>query len=296
MLGVKDMIIDGNAIAKKIQQEIKSQISAHTGRPPCLAMILVGEHPPSLIYVNRKIQACAAIGCLSIRLQLPADISEKELITEIKKLNTNTTVDGILLQLPLPAHLNPLNIIQCISPDKDVDGLHPINVGKLLIGDPQGFVPCTPLGIKVMLERSSINVSGKHVVMVGRSNLVGKPIAALLMQHAEGANATVTVIHSKTQNPKEVCRLADILIVAIGKPRYLTADMVKEGAVIIDVGINKIEKSDNPQGYQIVGDVDFDAVKDKCSAISPVPGGVGPMTIAMLMSNTWKSFCARMKV
>lgn len=281
------MIIDGISIAKQIQDEIQAKIGKITGRPPCLAMILVGEHPPSLIYVNRKVKACASIGCLSERIQLPADIAEEELLKEIDTLNRDSSVDGILLQLPLPSHLNSIKIIQQISPNKDVDGLHPINAGKLLIGDTKGFVPCTPLGIKMLLERSSIEVKGKHVVVVGRSNLVGKPVAALLMQQAPGANATVTVIHSQTRNPKDICLLADILIVAIGKPHYITADMVKKGAVVIDVGINKSDS-------KIVGDVDFDNVKDKCSAITPVPGGVGPMTIAMLMSNTWKSYCLKM--
>lgn len=287
------MIIDGKAIASQIQKEIQNEIALITGRKPCLAVILVGSHPPSQIYVSRKTQACAAVGMLSIKRNLPADISESDLLKEIDILNSDPTVDGILVQLPLSAHINPVTVIKNISPDKDVDGLHPMNAGKLLIGDPHGFVPCTPLGIKTLLERSSIEVEGKHVVVLGRSNLVGKPAATLLMQNAPGANATVTLVHSLTPNISEICRMADILIVAIGQPKFITANMVKEGVVIVDVGINKID-ADTPQGYQIVGDVDFDSVLSKCSFITPVPGGVGPMTIAMLLSNTLKSYKNKM--
>lgn len=282
------MIINGTAIAQQIQEELKQSIRKVQGRPPCLAMVVVGDHPPSQVYVNRKKKACEEIGMRSIRLALPAGIQERDLIKEITRLNEDPTVDGILVQLPLPPAINPVTIISYLSPEKDVDGLHPVNAGKLLIGDRTGFVPCTPLGIKVLLERSSIDPSGKHVVVMGRSNLVGKPIAALLLQNAPGANATVTVVHSYTQSPKEICQHADILVVAMGKPHHVTADMIKEGAVIIDVGINKV-------GDRIVGDVDFDHVKDKCAAITPVPGGVGPMTIAMLLSNTWKSYTQKQR-
>lgn len=286
------MIIDGTAIASDIQQEIHDKVKNLT-RKPCLAVILVGENLPSQIYVKRKIEACSKIGFRSILRRFPDTISEKELLDQLEILNHDDSVDGILVQLPLPQQINPLVIIHQINPEKDVDGFHPINVGKLLIGDDRGFVPCTPLGIKALLQRSSIEISGKHVVIIGRSNLVGKPVAALLMQNAEGANATVTIAHSHSKNIKELCKQADILIVAIGKPKYVTADMIKKDAVIIDVGINKISNPNVPQGYQIVGDVDFDSVKDKCSAITPVPGGVGPMTIAMLLSNTWKSYQLR---
>lgn len=286
------MIIDGTAIASDIQQEIHDKVKNLT-RKPCLAVILVGENLPSQIYVKRKIEACSKIGFRSILRRFPDTISEKELLDQLEILNHDDSVDGILVQLPLPQQINPLVIIHQINPEKDVDGFHPINVGKLLIGDDRGFVPCTPLGIKALLQRSSIEISGKHVVVIGRSNLVGKPVAALLMQNAEGANATVTIAHSHSKNIKELCKQADILIVAIGKPKYVTADMIKKDAVIIDVGINKISNPNVPQGYQIVGDVDFDSVKDKCSAITPVPGGVGPMTIAMLLSNTWKSYQLR---
>lgn len=284
------MLIDGKAIADQIQQEIKQRVNQLKENKPCLAVIILGAHPPSQIYVNRKIKACAETGIESIRIALPSEITEEKLINEIEELNRNARVNGILIQLPLPPHINPIPILRHISPEKDVDGLHPINVGKMLIGEKDAFFPCTPYGIKVLLERSNINVSGKHVLIIGRSNLVGKPMAAILMQNTEGANATVTVAHSKTSNLKELCLTADIIIAAIGQPKFVTADMVKEGAVVIDVGINKIPASSQKNGYKIVGDVDFENVQHKCSAITPVPGGVGPMTIAMLLNNTLKSF------
>ena len=215
------------------------------------------------------------------------------MIEEIEKLNLDNTVDGILLQLPLPAHINPIKVIRHIAPHKDVDGLHPANIGKLLIGDKDTFAPCTPQGIKVMLERSGVEVAGKHALIIGRSNLVGKPMAAILMQSAPGGNATVTVAHSRTANLKALSLMADIIIAAIGQPLFVTADMIKDGAVVIDVGINKIEDKTRTAGYRIVGDVDFDNVKGKCSFISPVPGGVGPMTIAMLLSNTLHAYSSK---
>lgn len=284
------MIIDGKAIASQIQREIKQEIERIQGRRPCLAVILVGTHPPSQIYVKRKTHACESVGITSIKRNFPEDFPEADLISELDQLNQDPSIDGILVQLPLPRHINPLKILHRISPDKDVDGLHPINAGKLLIGEQDGFVPCTPLGVKTLLERSEIDVSGKHVMILGRSNLVGKPMAALMMQNAAGANATVTVIHSKSKEIKSLTRLADILIVAMGKPKFITSDMVKEGVVIVDVGINKVDSSTDPNGYQIVGDVDFEHLQSKCSFITPVPGGIGPMTIAMLLSNTLKSF------
>jgi methylenetetrahydrofolate dehydrogenase (NADP+)/methenyltetrahydrofolate cyclohydrolase len=280
------MIIDGKAIANQIQEEIKQKISLLKGRKPCLAVILVGDNPASQIYVNRKAKACESIGILSIQRKFPADFTQEKLIEEVQALSADRAVDGILIQLPLPPHIKSQIVLNHLSPQKDVDGLHPVNVGKLLIGDPTGFAPCTPYGIKVLLERSGIDVSGRHVVILGRSNLVGKPMAALLMQNAPGANATVTIAHSRSKNLKELCKKADIIIAAIGQPKFVTADMVKEGAVVIDVGINKVADS-------IFGDVDFEQVKDKCAFITPVPGGVGPMTIAMLLCNTWTSFQAR---
>lgn len=290
------MLINGKIIADQIQQEIKEILNEWKGSKPCLAVIIVGDHSPSLIYVNRKIKACAQTGIESIRISLPFDISQKSLIEEIEKLNENSKVNGILIQLPLPPHIDPLTVIQHLCPEKDVDGLHPMNVGKMLIGEKETFLPCTPYGIKVLLERSHIEVSGKHVVIVGRSNLVGKPMAAILMQNTQGANATVTVAHSRTAHLKELCLSADILIAAIGRPKFINAEMIKTGAVVIDVGINKILDSTQKTGFTIIGDVDFENVKDKCAFITPVPGGVGPMTIAMLLSNTLKSFlrsCAK---
>ena len=287
------MLIDGKIIAMQVQQEIKQGLANITGRKPCLAVILVGDHPASEIYVDRKAKACAEVGILSLKKQLPKSTTEAALISEIEALNADNSVDGILVQLPLPEQINPINIIHRISPAKDVDGLHPENVGKMLIGEQSGFIPCTPLGIKVLLERCNIEVAGKHVVILGRSNLVGKPTAAILMQNTLGGNATVTVAHSRTANLAALCRMADILIAAIGQPRFVTAEMVKDGAVVVDVGINKIEDKSRSVGYQIVGDVDFETVKDKCAYITPVPGGIGPMTIAMLLSNTLKSYLNR---
>lgn len=287
------MIIDGKAIANVIQQEIKNKVDQLTGRKPCLAVILVGDDPASQIYVGRKIQACQAVGILSLQRKYPANLPQEDLIAEVQRLNSDPTVDGILIQLPLPPHLHAPSILRQLAPDKDVDGLHPINAGKLLIGDTDGFAPCTPLGIKVLLEKSGIDATGSHAVILGRSNLVGKPLAALLMQNAPGANATVTIAHSRSKNIKEICQQADILIAAIGRPKFVTRDMIKAGACIIDVGINKIADPSASKGYAIVGDVDFEQVKDKCNKISPVPGGVGPMTIAMLCSNTLKSYQQR---
>jgi methylenetetrahydrofolate dehydrogenase (NADP+) / methenyltetrahydrofolate cyclohydrolase len=288
------MIIDGKKIADEIQEEIKSALlSSKYSRKPCLGVILVGENPASQIYIKHKTEACEKVGIISLKRELPSSTSEKELLDEIEKMNTNEAIDGILVQLPLPDHVNPNSAIHAIDPEKDVDGFHPINMGKLLIGDKEGFVPCTPLGIKVLLERSGVEVSGKHVVVLGRSNIVGKPVAALLMQRMPGGNATVSVVHSQSNNLKELCREADVLIAAIGQPLFVKADMVKDGVVIIDVGINKISNPERKSGYQIVGDVDFNQVKDKCALITPVPGGVGPMTIAMLLSNTFRSFQKR---
>lgn len=287
------MIIDGKKIAKQIQDEIKSALTQMIGRKPCLAVILVGEHPASRLYIARKTQACMEVGIHSLKIELPASTSEKELLTQINQLNQNPLIDGILVQLPLPSHINPSLIIEAILPEKDIDGFHPINVGKMLIGETGGFLPCTPLGIRVLLERSHIKVAGRHALIVGRSNIVGKPMAAILMQNNPEGNATVTVAHSKTPDMGSLTRLADIIIVAIGQPLFLKADMIKEEAVVIDVGINKIEDPSRSSGYRLVGDVDFENIKDKCSYITPVPGGVGPMTIAMLLSNTLKSYQSR---
>lgn len=284
------MIIDGKKIAEEIQDEIKHTVDGIPGRKPCLAVILVGKHPPSEIYVSRKTKACEAVGIRSIRKEFPTSLTEKELLHEIEKLNSDPNVDGILVQLPLPHHISPAKVTETISPNKDVDGFHPLNVGKLLIGEKTGFFPCTPLGVITLLNRYNIPVSGKHALVIGRSNIVGKPMAAMLMQSSHGGNATVTIAHRFTENLKALCLLADIIVVAVGQPNLITADMVKKGVTIIDVGINKIDNKSKATGYQIVGDVDFENVKSKCSFITPVPGGVGPMTIAMLLSNTLRSY------
>jgi methylenetetrahydrofolate dehydrogenase (NADP+)/methenyltetrahydrofolate cyclohydrolase len=239
-----------------------------------------------VIYVNNKIKACKEVGITTLKIDLPETLSENELLQNIGALNRRKDVDGILVQLPLPAHINVNHVTLAIDPAKDVDGLHPINMGKLFLGQEDGFTPCTPLGIKTLFERYNIDVTGKNVVMLGRSNIVGKPMAALLIQR----NATVTIAHSYTKNIKAICQQADIIVVAIGKSKFLTADMVKEGAVVIDVGISRIEDETKAKGYHLGGDVDFPALEKKCSHITPVPGGVGPMTIAMLLKNTLKAY------
>ena len=288
------MIIDGKKIAQQIQDEIKRELLTIPGRKPCLAVILVGEHPASRVYIERKTQACNEVGIQSLKYELPASISEEELLNQIAELNQNPNVDGILVQLPLPPQINPSHITEAIIPEKDIDGFHPTNVGKMLIGDTDGFLPCTPLGVRLLLERSHIEVTGRHVLIIGRSNIVGKPLAAMLLQNNPEGNATITVVHSKTKNIESLTRLADIIIVAIGQPLFLKAPMIQEGAVVIDVGINRIEDPSRPSGYRLVGDADFENLKYKCSYITPVPGGVGPMTIAMLLSNTLKSYRKRL--
>lgn len=287
------MIIDGKAIANSIQKSLGEYISSLTGRKPALSVVLVGKNPASEIYVNNKAKACEAIGIQSIRKVFDEGVSEKTLLDYVTMQNNDPSIDGILVQLPLPRHIDPYKITLAISPEKDVDGFHPINLGNLLIGKTDGFVPCTPLGIRVMLEKSGIEIRGKHVIIIGRSTIVGKPMAALLTQKGPHGDATVTVAHSFTKNLKEICLQGDILIACGGKPKLITADMVKEGAVIVDVGINRVEDASFPKGYKIVGDVDFDNVYAKCSHITPVPGGVGPMTIAMLLGNTVESFIRR---
>lgn len=284
------MLIDGKLIASQIQDQLKQAIAKIIGRKPCLAVIQIGNHPASSIYVSRKITACTQVGIISIKKHFPESISSDELRHEIETLNIDPAVDGILIQLPLPSHISPVAVTQWVSPEKDVDGFHPLNMGKLLIGDLSGFVPCTPLGIKHLILSTGESVPGKHAVVIGRSNIVGKPIAALLMQNDPQLNATVTLTHSLTKNLKDICLTADILIAAIGKPKFITEDMVKEGAIVIDVGINRLDDTEAKNGYRLVGDVDFNEVQHKAKHITPVPMGVGPMTIAMLLSNTWQSF------
>jgi len=284
-------IIDGKKIAEEIRAEVKesaAQLKSRTGIVPGIAFILVGENPASQSYVKSKGKACAELGFYSITEQVPASISEEEVLAMIGAFNKDKKIHGILVQLPLPRHINEQKIIEAISPEKDVDGFHPISAGRMMVGA-DTFFPCTPAGILELLKRSGINPSGKHVVVAGRSNIVGKPIANILLQKKEWCNAIVTVAHTGAADLGFYARQADILIVAIGKPRAVTASMVKPGSIVIDVGINRIEDPSTKTGYRLVGDVDFDAVKDVAGAITPVPGGVGPMTIAMLMVNTLKS-------
>jgi methylenetetrahydrofolate dehydrogenase (NADP+)/methenyltetrahydrofolate cyclohydrolase len=272
-------IIDGKKIASEILEDLKKEIER--SQKPGLAFILVGENTASKTYVKMKKIACEKVGIRSFDFEFE-NITEKALIELIEKLNRDKKVDGILVQMPLPAHINPVSIINAIDPKKDVDGFHPLNMGKLLLGEEDGFLPCTPLGIKTLLQKAQIEVESKHVVIIGRSNIVGKPLAVMLMQKQQGENATVSVAHGNTRNLPEITRQADILIAAVGNPRLVTKDMVKKDAVIIDVGISR-------EGKKIVGDVDFENVYPICSRITPVPGGVGPMTIAMLLKNTYLS-------
>lgn len=281
-------ILDGKKLSLALQEEVKNAIHALKERKPGLAFILVGNNPSSQAYVRMKKKACAHVGIHSFTSELPEDISEYSLLQEIMKYNDDPSVDGILVQMPLPKHIDPSIVTLTIDPAKDVDGFHPFNVGKMLLGEEDGFLPCTPNGIKILLEKNNIPVSSKHVVIVGRSNIVGKPLAAILMQKKKGCNATVTVAHSETKNIKEITQSADILVAALGRPKFITQDMVKKGAVVIDVGISRVYNEKNES--MLVGDVDFEHVAPISSYITPVPGGVGPMTIAMLLKNTHFSY------
>jgi len=287
---VTAQIISGTEIAKQIREELKQEIAELKDRHnlvPGLATVLVGEDPASQSYVGGKERTSLALGIYSERHDLPAETTQEELLALVNKLNKDPRIHGVLVQLPLPKHINETEVLYAIDPKKDVDGFHPVNVGKLMIGEPD-YLPCTPHGIQQLLIRSGTKIEGAEVVVVGRSNIVGKPIANMLLQKKEGANATVTVCHTGTRDISFHTKRADILIVAAGRPKAITADMVKEGAVVIDVGVNRIGKT--PEGKAIlVGDVDFDAIKEKAKAITPVPGGVGPMTITMLMMNTIKA-------
>lgn len=274
-------IIDGKKISLEILDDLKQKI-IQLGQKPSLAFILVGENPASQTYVRQKKKTCAEIGIRSILIELPNQTTQEELVQQIFRLNNDPTINGILVQLPLPLHIDDRSIMLAIDPAKDVDGFHPLNMGKLLLGQEDGFLPCTPNGIKELLKRSHIPTAGKHVVIVGRSNIVGKPLAAMLMQKT--CNATVTVANSLTQNLSEITKSADILVVAIGQTQFIKKEMVRVGAVVIDVGINRFHTG------KLVGDVDYDEVAPLSSWITPVPGGVGPMTIAMLMQNTYLSF------
>ncbi len=283
------ILINGKEVAEKIRENLKAEVAELTaqGRTPGLAVVLVGEDPASQVYVGSKVKACAELGIYSQKWALPAETTQEELVELIHKLNADPRIHGILVQSPPPPHIDEEAVILNIDPAKDVDGFHPINVAKLVLEDEEGFVPCTPMGCMELLAAYGITTAGKHAVVIGRSMIVGKPMANLLV--SKKANATVTIAHSRTQDLAALCRTADILVAAVGRPEMVKAEFVKPGAVVLDVGINRIPDATRPRGYRIVGDVDFEAVKDQCSAITPVPGGVGPMTIAMLMANTVKA-------
>ena len=282
------VIIDGKQVAADVRADVAKKVAELKEKNvvPCLAVILVGENPASVSYVTGKRKALAEVGMEDKSILLPQNTSEDELLALIEKLNRDSSVHGILVQLPLPSHINEDRVIMTISPEKDVDGFHPVSVGNLMIGRP-GFLPCTPHGIIVLLQRAGIETKGKHAVVIGRSNIVGKPVSILLAR--KEINCTVTMCHTGTVNLAEITKQADIIVVASGHPHTLTSDMIKEGAVVIDVGVNRIPDSTKKSGFRLIGDCDFDDCKEKASFITPVPGGVGPMTIAMLMQNTLES-------
>lgn len=288
-------IIDGVALGKTIRQEVAAEVAALKGRGvvPGLAVVLVGENPASKAYVGSKEKACLEAGMHSVKVQRPETLPEADLLAIVDQLNHDPAIHGILVQLPLPKHINTEKVLLRINPAKDVDGFHPVNVGKLVIGDPTALRPCTPWGVIQMLLRNGIETRGANAVIIGRSTIVGKPMANLLIQTGPGGDATVTVCHSKTRDLPAVVRGADIVIAAIGKAEFVTADMVRPGAVVIDVGINRVDDASVPKGYRLVGDVAYGPVAEKAAAITPVPGGVGPMTIAMLMKNTLTAARAR---
>ena len=283
--------ISGEPLAAAIRAEVAegvAEMRQKHGAAPGLAVVLVGDDPASAVYVRRKEQAAREAGMVSETVRLPASASQDEVLNAVRRLNADDRIHGILVQLPLPDHVDENAALETIDPNKDVDGLHPFNMGLLMAGRPR-FAPCTPAGIQQMLVRSGIDPAGKNVAVLGRSNIVGKPVAALLSQRADGANATVTICHTRTRDMGAITRAADIVIAAIGVPRFLTADMVSDGVVVIDVGINRVDAPERRSGFRLVGDADYAAIRQKASAITPVPGGVGPMTIAMLLSNTLKA-------
>jgi methylenetetrahydrofolate dehydrogenase (NADP+)/methenyltetrahydrofolate cyclohydrolase len=281
-------LIDGRAIAEKIRADVaeRARKLVALGVRPGLAVVMVGDDPASAVYTSAKAKAADEAGMYSLNLRLPADTSQDDLLSRVDALNADPKIHGILIQMPLPKQIDPDTVIRRINPSKDVDGFHPVNVGKMLIGERDGFIPCTPAGIQVLLKESGVRTPGKNCVVIGRSNIVGKPMAALMMQDNENANCTVTVCHRHTADLAAHTRAADILIVAAGRPRMVTADMVKPGAVVIDVGTNRVADAKSKSGTRLQGDVDFESVRAVASKITPVPGGVGPMTIAMLMANT----------
>ncbi len=285
-------LIDGNAIAESIIEELTAEVSALPGKKPVIAVIRVGEDPASVSYVRKKEKTAARIGIGSRMHILPQDVSKEDLFAQIDALNADPEVSGILIQAPLPKHIDETETFNRVLPTKDVDGFNTVNIGKLCQEDSSGFVACTPAGIVELIERSGIETEGKHVVVLGRSQIVGKPAALLMMRKAVPGNATVTVCHSRTKDLPSVTRQADVLIAAIGRPNFVTGEMVKDGVAVIDVGINRVADETRKSGYRLVGDVDFEAVAAKASQITPVPGGVGPMTVAMLMFNTLRAFKA----
>jgi len=280
--------IDGTAIAQNVHEETRTRIAALTARgiQPGLAVILIGDDPASRAYVRSKDKKAADLGLHSVKHELPAATTQEELIALVQSLNADPSVHGILVQSPPPSHIDEAAVVLAIDPRKDVDGFHPVNVAKLALDDPSGFVPCTPLGCIRLLQEAGIETAGARAVVVGRSMIVGKPMALLLMRRGPGGDATVTVAHSRSHDLAAITREADIVIAAIGRPHFLGSDHIRSGATVIDVGINRVDDPSSPKGYRLVGDVDYDAVADRCAAITPVPGGVGPMTIAMLMANT----------
>ncbi len=282
-------ILNGKEIAAEVLAECREKVGTLQSRgvTPGLAVVIVGDDPASHVYVNSKVKTCGELGIHSRKIELPAETTQEEVLQVVRDLNGDPAIHGILVQSPPPPHINEEEIIRLLDPRKDVDGFHPVNVGKLVMEDESGFVPCTPQGCIHLLEKAGIETSGANAVVIGRSMIMGKPMALLLM--GKGVNATVTVAHSRTRELAAVCRQADILVAAIGKPGFVTADFVKDGAVVIDVGINRVEDSSKKRGFRLVGDVAYDEVAPKCHAITPVPGGVGPMTIAFLMSNTVKA-------
>ena len=284
-------LIDGRAIAEKVYVDLRREIAElkTKGVTPGLAVVLVGDDPASRAYVRSKDKMCRELRLHSVKLELPASTTQTELLRRVEELNADPTIHGILVQSPPPEHIDEAAIVRALDPRKDVDGFHPENVAKLVLDDPSGFVPCTPLGVQRLLIESKIEINGARVVVLGRSMIVGKPLALLLMQKNENANATVTVVHSRSRDLAAIIRSADIIVAAIGRAEFVKADHVREGAVVIDVGINRAEDGAAERGYRLVGDVSFDEVSKKAGAITPVPGGVGPMTIAMLMSNTVKA-------
>jgi methylenetetrahydrofolate dehydrogenase (NADP+)/methenyltetrahydrofolate cyclohydrolase len=284
-------LIEGRTIAEKVYADLRREIAElkKRGLTPGLAVVLVGDNPASRAYVRSKDKMCRDLGLHSVKLELPTGTTQTQLLARVEELNRDPAVHGILVQSPPPKQINEATIVRALDPAKDVDGFHPVNVAKLALGDESGFVPCTPLGCQRLLIESGIGIAGAHIVILGRSMIVGKPLALLLMRKGRGGDATVTVVHSRSQRLAEITRSADILVAAIGQPEFVRAEHVRDGAVVIDVGINRVDDATSVRGYRLVGDVAFDEVSEKVSAITPVPGGVGPMTIAMLMSNTVKA-------